>query len=122
MPITINQLVIGAARGGDFHLLQERVQAGGDVNYVDPRHGSAIACAIRNCDLPVLDWLIAHGVDVNQEQSPSVGPLEFALHLHADPVIVYRLVCAGAKLKRKTRPYYKERLEQCIKQVTSKNP
>jgi len=118
MSFTIDQLVIFAARGSNLALLEERVQAGGDVNYVDPKHGSALTEAIRQGNLDVLDWLISNGVDVNVQYHDDIGPLEVALRTLV-PEVVYRLVCAGAKLRKKTRPQYRERLEQCIAEMSA---
>ena len=118
MSFTLDQLVIFAARGGNLPLLKERVLAGGSLNYNDPKHGSALSAAIMNADLEILDWLISNSVNVNVEYHNGIGPLEYALR-NPVPEVVYRLVCAGAKLRKKTRPYYRERLEQCIAKVTA---
>ena len=118
MSFTVDQLVIFAARAGNLPLLKERVQAGGNINYVDSKHGSALAEAIRQSNLDLLDWLISNGADVNIQYRDGIGPLEVALR---DPVsaVVYRLVYAGAKLRKTTRPYYRTRLEQCLTEVAS---
>ncbi len=120
MSFTVDQLVIFAARSGNLPLLIERVRAGGDINYLDPEHGSALSEAIRSRDLDVLDWLIASGVDVNARHHDAIGPLEIALHNPA-PEVVYRLVCAGAKLTRTARPYYRQRLDKCLAQTSTKH-
>lgn len=118
MSFTTDQLVIFAARAGNLPLLMERAEAGGDINHIDPKHGSALVEAIRKGALDILDWLISNGVDVNVEYHDGIGPLEIALR-HPVPDVVYRLVCAGATLRRKTRPHYRERLEQCIAEVSA---
>jgi len=117
MSFTIDQLVIFAARSGNLPLLQERVKAGGNINYIDSYHGSALSVTIIQGHLEVLEWLIANGVDVNVEYHDGIGPLEIALRSPKTPV-VYRLACAGAKLRKKTRPYYRERLEKCLSEVS----
>jgi ankyrin repeat protein len=117
MDFTIDQLVIFAARSGNLQLLKERVRAGGDINYNDSSHGSALTAAILKGHLNVLDWLISNGADVNMEYHDGIGPLEVALR-NPEPTVVYRLACAGAKLRKKTRPYYRERLEQCLTVVS----
>ena len=116
MSFAIDQLVIFAVRAGNVALLKERVEAGGDINYQDTEHGSALTAAIRKGNLDVLDWLLSSGADVHVEYHDGIGPLEVALR-NPVPDVVYRLVCAGAKLKRKTRPHYRERLEACIAAV-----
>ena len=117
MSFTTDQLIIFAARAGDLDLLKERVEAGGDVNHQDPGHGSALGAAIRKGNLDVLDWLLSNEADPNAEYHDGIGPLEVALR-HPVPEVVYRLVCAGAKLRKKTRPQYRERLEECIAAVS----
>jgi|RhiMethySRZTD1v2_1073278.scaffolds.fasta_scaffold365782_2 ankyrin repeat protein len=116
MPFSIDQLVIFAARAGNLSLLKERVSAGGNINYVDPYYGSALIQAIRGCHLEALDWLITNGADVNAQYHDGFGPLEIALRC-SDPQVVYRLVCAGAKLTQKARSYYRKRLEDCLKAI-----
>ena len=118
MSFTIDQLVIFAARSGNLQLLKERVKAGGGINYNDSSHGSALTAAIIAGHIEVLDWLIANGVDVNVQYHDGIGPLEVALR-SPEPTVVYRLACAGAKLRKKTRPYYRERLEQCLAEVSA---
>lgn len=118
MSFTIDQLTIFSARSGNLQLLKERVQAGGDINYIDSSHGSALTAAIIKGHLEVLDWLMANGVDVNVEYHDGIGPLEVALR-NPESSVVYRLVCVGAKLRKKTRPYYRERLEQCLAEVSA---
>jgi hypothetical protein len=82
--------------------------------------GSSLLKAIYNSNLEILDWLIARGIDVNIEHHDGIGPLEIAL-IHPVPEVVYRLVCAGAKLKKKTEPNYRECLEECIAEISRKN-
>lgn len=118
MGFSINQLVIFAVRAGDLSLLRERVDAGGDINHFDPEYGSALAAAVRKGNLDILDWLISNGADVSVDYHDALGALEIALR-NPVPDVVYRLVCAGAKLKRKARPYYRERLEQCLAEVSA---
>jgi len=117
MNFTIDQLVIFAARAGNLPLLKTRIEAGGNVNYIDPKHGSALAEAIRGRYLEVLDWLISNGCNVNVQYRDAFGPLEMALS-HPDAQTVYRLVCAGAKLTRTARPHYRKRLEECLKTIS----
>lgn len=119
MEFTTDQLVIFAARAGNLSLLEERVAAGGDVNYTDPRYGSAMTEAIKQRHITVLDWLIANGANVNIQYHDGIGPLEIALR-NPDPEVVYRLVCAGAKLTRTARPYYRKRLDDCMKKIAEK--
>ncbi len=64
----------------------------------------------------IVDLLISKGADVNVTYADDIGPLEIGLKTPI-PAIVYRLVCAGAKLKKKTRPYYLKRLEDCLNKV-----
>lgn len=83
MAFNIDQLVIFAARSGNLPLLQERLAAGGNVNHVDPRFGSALAAAVGYANLPVVEWLLQHGADPNLEDPYGNGPLVVALHHHA---------------------------------------
>jgi len=114
MSITLDQKVIFAARSGNLELLKERVESGGSVNVYDPKHGSALIEAIRKENKEIISFLIENGADVNYEHHDGVGPLEVALR-HPNPEIVKLLAWSGAKLKKKTREYYGERLEQCLK-------
>jgi hypothetical protein len=118
MTITIDQHVIFAARAGNLPLLKDRVEAGGNINHIDPQHGSALAEAIRGRHIEVLEWLIANGANVTIQYRDAFGPLELAL-VHPDSEVVYQLVCAGAKLTRTARPNYRKRLEGYLK-ATSK--
>ncbi len=117
MNFTIDQLAIFAARAGNIALLKERVQAGANINHIDRQHGSALIEAITHDHMDVVDWLVDNGADVNTEYHPGIGPLEVALH-HDRSKICYRLVCAGAKLRKRTRPHYKERLAQRLERST----
>jgi ankyrin repeat protein len=115
MVFTTDQLVIFAARSGNLSLLQERVAAGGSVNYIDPRHGAALVEAVRTRNKDVVQWLLENGADPNLELRPEIGPLEIALH-HPVPEIVECLLNFGARLRRKARPHYARRLDQCLKE------
>lgn len=117
---TIDQLVIFAARSGNLELLKSRIGAGGNVNYIDKKHGTALIVAIMSKNIEVLEILLANNANVNVEYRDCIGPLEIALR-NPNVEIVYRLVCAGAKLKHTTRPYYRERLTQCLKEINLKN-
>jgi ankyrin repeat protein len=116
MGLTKHQLVIFAARPGNIALLRDRVAAGGDVNYFDPRYGAALIEAIRSARLPTIEWLLDNGADVNAEYHDQIGPLEVALR-HPEPDVVHLLLRAGARLRKRTRPYYAARLEECLKSV-----
>ncbi len=118
MSFTKDQLVIFAARTGNLPLLKERVEAGGDINGFDPTYGSALGEAIRQSNLEVVDWLLKNGVDLEVQQHDGVGPLEIALN-HPKPELVYKLVCAGAKLRKRSRPHYRQRLEECLAAVAN---
>ncbi len=120
MSFSIDQLVIIASRAGNLHLLEERVLAGGNVNYNDSQYGSALIAAITHRHFHILDWLITNNADVNVQYHDGLGPLEIALR-NSDPEIVYRLVCAGAKLTRTARPYFRKRLDDCLKTISEKN-
>ena len=114
--ITLDHLVIFASRSGNYDLLLERIEKGGNVNAFDNIHGSPLIAAITNNHLKILDLLISKGADVNVAYADDTGPLEIGLKT-PNPAIVYRLVCAGAKLKKKTRPYYLKRLEDFLNKV-----
>lgn len=98
----------------------EKRRIGFHSNYIDSSHGSALSVAILQGHLEVLDFLIENGVNVNAEYHDGIGPLEVALR-NPKSQVVCRLVCAGAKLRKKTRPYYRERLEQCLAEVSAAN-
>ena len=114
MSITLDQKVIFAARSGNLELLKERIALGGSVNIYDPKHGSALIAAIGKGHKEIISCLIENGADVNYEHHDGIGPLEVALR-HPNPEIVKLLAWSGAKLKRKTREFYGERLEECLK-------
>ena len=114
MAYTLDQLVIFAVRAGDIDVLKERVNAGGRINYIDPIHGNALIEAIQKEKLEIIDYLIENGADVNIKYKDCVGPIEIALRYSMNPLVVQRLSNAGAKLRKKARPFYKERLKQCI--------
>lgn len=116
VPITQDQLVIFAARSGNTALLEERLEAGGNLNVIDAQHGCALVAAIVGGHLEAVRLLCDRGADPNLVLGDSWGPLETALR-DPDPSIVYVLVCGGAVLQHKARPHYARRLEQCLKQV-----
>lgn len=113
---SIHQLTIFAARSGNLELLKERIKAGGDINYIDQQFGSALSGAIRTSKLEIIDYLIKNGVNVNASYYDDIGPLEIALR-NPDIHVVYILLCAGARLRKKTRPYYKSRMEECLIEI-----
>jgi ankyrin repeat protein len=114
--MTVHQLAIFAARSGDLALLAQIAEEGADLNYQDPKHGSALSAAIHAAKVETVQFLIEHGVNVNVKYSDSLGPLEQALH-NPNPNIVYLLVCAGAKLTRTSRPHYRNRLTECLRSI-----
>jgi ankyrin repeat protein len=113
MSFSLDQKVIFAARSQNMQLLQERHIAGGNLNYFDLTHGSAISSAINNHDETILRYLIVNGANVNAEYPTGVTPLELALH-HSSNNIVRMLCEAGAKLTKKSRPHWKEKLETIL--------
>ena len=86
--MTKDQLVIFAARSGNVAALRERVAA--------------------------VEWLLANGADVNAQYGDQIGPLEVALY-HPNPEVVGLLLRAGARLRKKVRPYYAARLKNCLR-------
>jgi len=112
---SLDQLVVRAARIGDLSLLQERVAAGGRINYWDAVRGNALVAAIRRADVPMLEWLVRNGADVDVDYGDAIGPLEIALR-SPNAAVVRTLVYAGAKLKRTARPFYRQRLEECLRE------
>ncbi len=114
MSFNIHQKVIFAVRSGNLELIKERVESGGDVNYQDDQHGSALVAAIHSGNERVLAWLIENGADVTATNERDIGFLEVALR-DPNPVIVRQLAWAGAKLNKKSREYYGQRLEECLK-------
>jgi len=110
MTITLDQKVVFAARSGNLELLKERISAGGSIE-----DGAALLVAIRNKNKEIISFLIESGADLNFEHHHGIGPLEVALR-HPNPEIVKLLAWSGAKLKKKSREYYRERLEQCLKE------
>ncbi len=114
MLLTIHQEVIFAARGKNLELLKQRLSAGGNINYLDDKYGSALSEAINGGDDEIIQYLIDNGANVNLENSNGIVPLELALH-HASGDIVRKLSWSGAKIKGRCRPHWKERLESCLK-------
>lgn len=113
MAFTLDQQIIFAVRARNIELVRERINAGGDPNFQDPQHGSALVAAINNEDEDILQFLIESGVNVNAENLHGIVPLEVALH-HANNTIVRKLSWSGAKLNSRSRPHWKERLETCL--------
>ena len=114
MTITLDQLVIFAVRGKNLELAKERIEAGGNINYQDSKHGSALLAAINNKDEGLLQLLIDNGVNLNQDNSHGICPLEIALH-HSSSGIVKKLAWCGAQLNKKSRPHWQEKLEACLR-------
>jgi len=114
MNITLHQKVIFAVRSNNIELVKERIAEGGDINYQDPKYGSALVTAINNGNEHTLKWLIENGVDVTATNEHGIGALEVALR-HPKPAIVKLLAWSGAKLNKKAREYYGQRLEDCLK-------
>jgi ankyrin repeat protein len=113
MTFSLDQQVIFAVRARNLDLVKVRIEAGGDINYQDPKHGSALVSAINNEDEAILQFLIESGVNVNAENPHGIVPLEVALH-HANNSIVRKLSWSGAKLSSRSRPHWKERLGACL--------
>jgi ankyrin repeat protein len=70
--------------------------------------------AIRKDRVAAVEWLLANGADANAEYGDQIGPLEVALY-RPNPEVVRLLLRAGARLRKKVRPYYALRLESCLK-------
>ena len=115
-----DELLVRAASSGNLALLRAQVAAGGCINYWDPIRGNALVAAIRRADLPMLEWLIRNGAEVNADYGDARGPLEIALR-SPNAAIVRTLVFAGARLKRTARPFYRQRLEQCLREATGED-
>tara|TARA_B100000965_G_scaffold380301_1_gene376742 strand:+ start:1344 stop:1703 length:360 start_codon:yes stop_codon:yes gene_type:complete len=92
---------------------RERIAAGGNLNYQDASHGSALVAAINNNDVTMIQYLIDHGADVNAENTHGIVPIEIALH-HATDEVVRLLAWSGAKLHSRSRPHWRKRLEECL--------
>lgn len=80
----------------------------------DPNYGAPLMAAIRNDRVAAVEWLLANGADVNAKYGDQIGPLEVALY-HPNPEVVGLLLRAGARLRKKARPYYAVRLKNCLK-------
>jgi ankyrin repeat protein len=59
MGFTIDQLLVFAARAGNFDLAEERLARGADPNYCDPDGVSAAMEAARQGDRRVMSLLLA---------------------------------------------------------------
>jgi len=116
MNISINQKVIFAARSGNLKLLKERVEAGGLINYYDPKYGSALTEAVRLENENIVLWLLNNGADSSFEYPQDKNPLEIALYHHRNSKIVRVLVNYGYNLTKKSSQIYKKRLEKCLKE------
>ena len=113
MAFTLDQKIIFAVRARNLELVKERIKAGGDLNHQDSMYGSALVSAINNGDEVILQFLIDSGADVNAENPHGIVPLEIALH-HANSNIVRIFSWSGAKLNSRSRPHWKERLDECL--------
>lgn len=113
MSFTLDQKVIFSARAGNLELTKERIDAGGNVNCHDPKHGTALTAAITTDNVEMIEFLIQCGADVNAHNEHGLGPLEVALR-NPNQAIVKVLAWSGAKLNKKSRRYYAERLEACL--------
>lgn len=118
MAFTKDELVIFAARSGNVTALSKRVRDGGNINYFDSRHGAPLIAAIRNERIAAIEWLLANGVDVNASYGDQIGPLEVALY-RPNLEVVGLLLSAGARLRKKVRPFYAVRLKNCLKSLAS---
>jgi ankyrin repeat protein len=83
----INEAFVYAARNGQIESLEILLQRGAQIN-ADPYRGAALHWAVRKPGLETtINWLIEHGVDVNQRASfggPGYGERVAPLHVAAE--------------------------------------
>ena len=114
MRITIDDLVVFVARSGNLSLLKERLSQGADPNYNDCE---ALRAAALQGNEEAIEILLNAGANPNGGKA-GFGALEIALRYRRSGA-AYKLLCAGAKLRRTTRQYYRERLEEILKESGS---
>jgi ankyrin repeat protein len=111
MSITIDDLVVFAARSSNLSLLKERLSQGGDPSYNDCE---ALRAAAYKGNEEAIEILLQAGANPNGGKA-GFGALEIALRFGGSGAS-YKLLCAGAKLRRTTRQFYRERLKKVLEE------
>jgi uncharacterized protein len=85
----------GAAESGDLPRVVQIIEQGGwDVDMREPHScGTPLMLAASKAHLPVIDWLVEHGADVNARDDALWTPLHFGAKSGA---CVRRLLQLGA--------------------------
>lgn len=113
----MNQLLIFAARAGNYALVKERLAQGADPNYFDPFHGSAAMEASCRGDFDVLNLLLECGLNPGgQAAVASEGIIEGALRYQHEEIAVL-LIERGFRLMPHARSIYREQLQKAYKQL-----
>src|SRR5213595_892997 len=90
MSFTLNQVLIFAARAGNYALLEERLVGGADPNYFDPSHGSAAMESVRRGDSRMLRMLLDQGLRPSSPAAARQGGLiEAALRYDHEEIAIF---------------------------------
>jgi hypothetical protein len=110
MPLSLNQLLLGASRSGDLALAGERIDKGADPNYHDTRYGSAAAAAARRGNLAMLRLLLDRGLTPTGPAAISgAGLIEIALY-HGQEHAALLLADRGFRLLPHALPHFRNAL------------
>jgi len=111
---TPNQLLIFAARAGNYALAEERLAGGADPNYFDSSHGSAALESVRRGDARMLGILLDSGLSPSSPAAAEYGGLiEAALRYENDEIAIL-LAEHGFRLVPHTRSIFSARLARAF--------
>ncbi len=83
---------------GDIQRLQRQLASGANIHVQNEDGLSPLHCAIRNEQVPMVDFLLEAGANVNQQSHFERNtPLHFSV-LHEDATLTEKLLAAGADL------------------------
>lgn len=111
---SIHQLLIFAARAGNEPLVSERIAAGGDLNFFDEQHGTALFAAIRQGHRNVVRLLLSKGASPAVCDFLGYGALEYALQFQDDE-ITELVLNSGVRLQPGSTNSYRVLLEEFFK-------
>ncbi len=84
--------ILYAVLAGNLDCVKERVEAGGDIDWMDGQRGTALMQAAQRGHRKILEYLIDKGADVNLKNPEGITALDWA----SDPGIADILAKSGA--------------------------